>query len=199
MYFYQPLRKIADNNGELLPNELTSFQVFISRTVCAKWLEDHGHDERLFNIVRYDEDEIENPTIILFNGTDYFMEEYVKPKISADRDYIMRLISQLRDTRDKLVPAIKQYLVGLLKNNDGEIDLSGWDDSVCVTYDGGRHPEYNSNPFSVVFRIFLGKNDSIFLEIEDCDEYGIDRLSYNEIIDVYEFVDEVTRNSDYDE
>lgn len=59
---------------------------------------------------------------------------------------------------------------------------------VCVTYDGGRHPEYDSNPYSTVYSVFL-KDGKIMLETEDCDEYEIDRIDTIELLGVCDFIE----------
>lgn len=85
------------------------------------------------------------------------------------------------------------YLRKVLKENGNSIDLQSEDeddDIVCVTYDGGNHPEYAANPYSQVYGIFLNEKDNeIYLETEDCDEYCIDRVdSVMEVYDVCSFV-----------
>lgn len=61
--------------------------------------------------------------------------------------------------------------------------------SVCVTYDGGRHPEYDSNPYSTVKGVYL-KDGKIMLDTEDCDEYSIDRIDTVELLGVCDFIEE---------
>ena len=57
-------------------------------------------------------------------------------------------------------------------------------DIVCVTYDGGNHPEYAANPYSQVYGIFLNEKDNeIYLNIEDADEYCLDRV--DSVLEVY--------------
>ena len=85
------------------------------------------------------------------------------------------------------------YLRKVLKENGNSIDLQSEDEDyaiVCVTYDGGNHPEYAANPYSQVYGIFLNEKDNeIYLETEDCDEYCIDRVdSVMEVYDVCSFV-----------
>lgn len=79
------------------------------------------------------------------------------------------------------------YLRKVLKENGNSIDLQSEDEDyaiVCVTYDGGNHPEYAANPYSQVYGIFLNEKDNeIYLETEDCDEYCIDRV--DSVMEVY--------------
>lgn len=51
-----------------------------------------------------------------------------------------------------------------------------------VAYDGGRHPEYDSNAFSTVYGFGRDKNGKLYLIIEDSDEYGVDRCDSNEFV-----------------
>ena len=78
------------------------------------------------------------------------------------------------------------YLRKVLKENGNRIDLQSEDyDIVCVTYDGGNHPEYAANPYSQVYSVFFNEEDNkIYLETEDCDEYCIDRV--DSVMEVYD-------------
>ena len=69
--YYQPARYIADDNLILwdhIPEELMSFQVFATRQDCKDWLEKHDYDLCDYAIGSYDEDEIENVTILDSDG-----------------------------------------------------------------------------------------------------------------------------------
>lgn len=46
-------------------------------------------------------------------------------------------------------------------------------DLYSVPYDGGNHPEYNTNVFSTVRRVFLNDKDEIILDTEDCYDYPL--------------------------
>lgn len=50
-----------------------------------------------------------------------------------------------------------------------------------VSYDGGSHPEYASNVFSEVSSVGLNAGGEVSLEIEEDDDYNVDRLETNEI------------------
>ena len=103
---------------------------------------------------------------------------------------------------DTIVPAQKEikkrsinYLKRILKKRDGKrlelLDECGenWGGQfIAVTYDGGRHPEYNANICSQVKAVFLGKDGNVYLDIDDDDEYSIDRLNWNEIFDVANYI-----------
>lgn len=63
------------------------------------------------------------------------------------------------------------------------------EECVSVTYDGGNHPEYNSNAFSNLESLFIDENDDkIYLSIEDCTKYDIDRCSNDEIIYIAQYL-----------
>lgn len=93
------------------------------------------------------------------------------------------------------------YIRKVLKENGNRIDLQSEDedyDIVCVTYDGGRHPEYDANPYSQVYSVFFNEEDNkIYLETEDCDEYGLDRVdSVMEVYGVCSLVQTIIDNKD---
>ena len=75
-----------------------------------------------------------------------------------------------------------EVLINLCKDNGGTIEV-GEDDFICVTYDGGHHPEYATNAFSQVNAVFV-KGDKLYLDIEDDDEYGIERVPSSEVITI---------------
>lgn len=93
------------------------------------------------------------------------------------------------------------YLRKVLKENGNSIDLQSEDedyDMVCVTYDGGSHPEYAANPYSQVYGIFFNEKDNeIYLNIEDSDEYCLDRVySVLEVYDICLLVQSIMDNKD---
>ena len=82
------------------------------------------------------------------------------------------------------------FLKNTLKEFDGDITLVNSDgefigsDVVSCTYDGGDNPEYAANPYSQVYGIFLNEKDNeIYLNIEDADEYCLDRV--DSVLEVY--------------
>ena len=65
--------------------------------------------------------------------------------------------------------------------------FSAIDSCVSVAYNGGSHPEYASNCFSVVHGVYV-ENDRIYLVIEDCDQYSITELSDEEIYFLCDYI-----------
>ena len=66
-------------------------------------------------------------------------------------------------------------------------------DSLCVTYDGGHHPEYASNAFDMVKGVYLKYHEGrkqmlIMLDTEDDDEYYIGNIDWREIYSVALFL-----------
>lgn len=45
-----------------------------------------------------------------------------------------------------------------------------------ISYDGGNHPEYASNLVSECYGVGK-KNDKVYFNVEDCEEYDIDRVT----------------------
>ena len=99
---------------------------------------------------------------------------------------------------------VKNYCIAYLKkvlNGCNEKYLYFYDENgnpygercITVTYDGGRHPEYNTNAFSSVEGIFL-KDGEIYLDTEDDGEYSINNINLEELYNlaeyVYEYVEE---------
>ena len=90
------------------------------------------------------------------------------------------------------------YLKKVIKENDNSIYFHEYDDeglrlddnSFCVPYDGGRHPEYASNVFSDVERVYI-KKGAIYLETEDCEEYGLENIDIYTLYDMCEYIHNV--------
>jgi hypothetical protein len=86
------------------------------------------------------------------------------------------------------------YIKMVLKENNGSLDCTESENMISVTYDGGNHPEYASTAFSMVEGISLDENDNIILQIEDCSEYPIQNINWDEVYDVAAFIhDEIDK------
>lgn len=72
----------------------------------------------------------------------------------------------------------------LSKAEGNSVEISE-DNMMYVPYDGGNHSEYASNCFSMVNSVYL-KDGEIFLDIEDCDEYEIARVNYDDVFSIAE-------------
>lgn len=85
-----------------------------------------------------------------------------------------------------------KYLTDLLHKNGNKIN---WRDNAAVAkfltvaYDGGKHPEYDSNVFSTVYGVEIDDKGLITLDTEDCGEYEIDYVSTMELVDICIFID----------
>ena len=84
-------------------------------------------------------------------------------------------------------------------NGNGSFTLNLYDDEVgeylgeqniCCTYDGGRHPEYDANPYSTINTIKYD-DGNILLDTEDVDEYDICNIPTDEVISIAEYLIEV--------
>ena len=75
------------------------------------------------------------------------------------------------------------YIKGMIAEH-GKITLGDEDDDcVAITYDGGSHPEYAGNPYSLVQSVYV-KNDELYFEIEETDEYEEDRVLTSDLYSV---------------
>ena len=59
-----------------------------------------------------------------------------------------------------------------------------------VAYNGGNDPDYGSNCFSKVKAAYL-KNNEIYLDIEETDEYAIENINASDIENVAEHIKEI--------
>lgn len=103
---------------------------------------------------------------------------------------VKEILGQIRPLQKEAQQRSEAYLKKVLEEAEGKrIDIdeeeSGY---LCVTYDGGRHPEYDSNPFSTIHGVFLNEQGKICLDIDDCEEYGIDRINWDDVVSIAELV-----------
>ena len=106
------------------------------------------------------------------------------------------------EANDELYKKSEKYIKSQLKvlpNNEIVIDYDNCTYIPSVVYDGGNHPEYDSNAFSNVERVYL-KDGEVYLDIEDASEYNIDRINAESLFDVALAVKETIKaNSDVEE
>ncbi len=120
------------------------------------------------------------------------MAELIKNKsIESSINYADSLMIAVVELENKALRKCMNFLKGLLALNGGKIEFHEYDEdgvqiddnSFCVSYDGGNHPEYDSNCFSEVRSVYI-KDGEIYLDTEDCDEYSIKNVSDREIIEM---------------
>ena len=104
-------------------------------------------------------------------------------------------IDTYRKVEEELKTACTDYLKSKLEKNGGSISFAENDiDCQCVSYDGGGHPECNSNVFASVYEIHLDKKGNVCLSIDEDDNYPIERVfdcgSVGEIVSICETIEE---------
>lgn len=101
-----------------------------------------------------------------------------------------KLYESIIDIHTEIRNESENYLRRVLEKNGKTISFDSVEDyyNVSVCYDGGRHAEYGSNVYSFVKSVFLNEKDRICLETEDCLEYDIARITWNEVYDVAMFI-----------
>ena len=101
-------------------------------------------------------------------------------------DEYLHIESKVRKTGMEIIKAA-------VDKNEGRLSLEAiyeehdYEDSVCVTYDGGNHPEYAANPYSLVNALYI-KDGKIAIDCEDCDEYYFDSVTTDEIKAIADFL-----------
>jgi hypothetical protein len=109
---------------------------------------------------------------------------------------VNQLLDQIQPIRREINTRCLAYLKRVLKNaeshrinfyNEESGEYVG-SEFVCVTYDGGNHPEYASNAFSTVNAIYLDDKGHIMLDTEDSSCYEIDSITWDEVIDLADYV-----------
>ena len=92
----------------------------------------------------------------------------------------------------ELLQESKDYIKECLsKTIDNGVSLD--ECNICVTYDGGRHPECDANPYSHVERVYC-ENGKVYLDTEDCTRYDIYNITASELFDIAESVGYIIAN-----
>jgi hypothetical protein len=113
-----------------------------------------------------------------------------------------KITPMMREVKSECLAYIKSELEKAEDNYISFLDEDGepiGGDMVCVTYDGGRHPEYASNAFDIVRGVYLkyheGRKETlIMLDTDDDDEYYIGNIEIGEIYGVALFLYELRKN-----
>lgn len=109
---------------------------------------------------------------------------------------VNKLLKEILPIRAEINKRCIAYLKRVLKKADNH-RINFYDEEhgeyiggefVCVTYDGGSHPEYASNAFSEVKGIYLNERGQILLHTEDCDCYEIVSITWDEVVDLANYV-----------
>ena len=109
---------------------------------------------------------------------------------------VNQLLKEIQPIRAEINKRCIAYLKRVLKKAENH-SIDFYDEEhgeyiggelVCVTYDGGNHPEYASNAFSNVNGIYLNERGQILLHTEDCDCYEIESITWDEVIYLADYV-----------
>ncbi len=89
-----------------------------------------------------------------------------------------------------MVESIHDMLTGM--GGEAKVDFDMDDDYPLVTYDGGRHAEYNSTICGVVESVKATKKNGVkdfTIDIQDEEtDYESDRLEHGDIASIFDFV-----------
>lgn len=120
----------------------------------------------------------------------------METKIKNVTSKLDKAILNLECVLNESSKVFKKYVKTILTEVDDNIEVDNERYNFCVTYDGGRHPEYDANPYSQIQRIYLEKG-KIYLETEDAVGLDFENLDVLDQQTVAECLDEVIEN-EYD-
>ena len=96
-------------------------------------------------------------------------------KIKNVTSQLDKAIITLECVMTESAKVFKKYVNTILTEVDNN-EVEVYEDcNYCVTYDGGNHPEYAANPFSMVQRVYL-ENNKIYLDTSDAEGLAFDDL-----------------------
>lgn len=110
-------------------------------------------------------------------------------------DYYNKIHDLRLECKDYIIDYVKKYgkdegngeykLITYDIDEDGNEMFDG--QSVTITYNGGNHPEYNANPYSLLQAINV-KDKLVSFDTEDVDGYEFDWVDTSEIINIADFL-----------
>lgn len=115
-------------------------------------------------------------------------------KEQIQRNQLLDACIQSHWEKEKMLrKQISEAIYDMLQEMGGkiEIDWSDDDDYPCIAYDGGNHVEYASTLSSSVecIKAVLDKDAKTFsVDCEDTIDYNEERMLFEDVIQVYEYV-----------
>ena len=113
-------------------------------------------------------------------------------KINERNTLIDGLMTDIHNMEGKLRNKMEESIFDMVTAMGGRIEVDFDNDDVpMVTYDGGRHPEYNATPFAQLQAVEpLEKNGfkRFRVDMDVCEEYESDRFDLNSVEAVFNFV-----------
>ena len=107
-------------------------------------------------------------------------------------DKLNKIYEEWQKLNKELFQESKDYIKECLsKTIDNSVSLD--ECNICVTYDGGNHPEYDATPFSHVERVYL-ENGKMYLDTEDCTRYDICNITAEDLFCIADNVGYIIEN-----
>ena len=107
-------------------------------------------------------------------------------------DKLNKIYAEWEKLNYELFQESKDYIKECLsKTIDNSVSID--ECNICVTYDGGNHPEYDATPFSHVERVYC-ENGNVYIDTEDCTRYDIYNITAIELFYIAESVGFIIAN-----
>ena len=165
--YYQPQFSDGVTNSEIggLPDGLWSFQAFLTPDICKEWLENNGYNPDDFTIEEYQDDDIEEVTIIDENGENLDRIEDLTDEEIADRieDTViwnagsidnLHTCKQDDETQQEYEDRIYGWALDLIHDAIADIELEN--DHNFQSYAGTPETEWYDEAREIVLRNILG-------------------------------------------
>ena len=107
-------------------------------------------------------------------------------------DKLNKIYAEWQQLNDELFQESKYYIKECLqKTIDNSVSIDAY--NICVTYDGGNHPEYDATPYSHVERADC-ENGNVYIDTEDCTRYEIYNITAIELFYIAQSVGFIIAN-----
>ena len=112
---------------------------------------------------------------------------------------VYELYNKMLPIKQEIKERSLSYIKERLENSKGNhIDFCDEDGeplggtTVYVTYDGGNHPEYYADPYSVVHSIYM-KNNKIYIDCDGDSQYELENVEWGDIFDIADFLYKIVK------
>ena len=112
----------------------------------------------------------------------------MKDKLLSQESKLQSELAAIMEKRCAVRKEMESLTASMLFRMGGSIDIDIIDSPLCVSYDGGNHPEYASDLYATVETV-RAVGGSFEVDLIDCEpNVYADRLSFDDVCDVHDAI-----------
>jgi len=120
----------------------------------------------------------------------------MKDKLLSQESKLQSELAAIMEKRCAVRKELESLTSSMLSRMGGSIDIDTIDSPVCVSYDGGNHPEYASDLYATVETV-RAVGGSFEVDLNECEpNVYADRLSFDDVCAVHDAIAGLYRSCD---